>query len=113
MASGRRRKRLTGHKADCDELDARRNPGPILVLTSYALKAGRRLGNLRRPDTHRWNNGFLGRTRFQYRAPLAACPGRTSIGWSSSPCWAVYWGAESRRDRPPAACRSRADHSGE
>ncbi len=23
------------------------------------------------------------------RAPLAACPGRTLTGWSSSPCWAV------------------------
>src|SRR5215467_13748643 len=27
--------------------------------------------------------------RFRYRAPLAACPGRTFTGWSSSPYWAV------------------------
>src|SRR5215469_16226430 len=30
-----------------------------------------------------------GYRRFHYRAPLAACPGRTFTGWSPSPCWAV------------------------
>ncbi len=28
---------------------------------------------------------LLGYWRFHYRAPLAACPGRTFTGWSSSP----------------------------
>ena len=38
--------------------------------------------------TH-WNVGLLGRTRFHYRAPLAAYPGRIFTGLSPRPSWAV------------------------